>query len=66
MGRSGSSYLLLRHGVRIGGRQVVAVDQADFSGVRAPLLIELAASRPTGFESPAITSGVRSLVNRGG
>ena len=59
-------YLLLRHGVRIGGRQVVAVDQAEFSGVRAPLLIELAASRPTGFESPAITSGVRSLINRGG
>jgi hypothetical protein len=59
-------YLLLRNGVRIGGRQVIAVDQADFSGVRAPLLIDLATYRPSGFSSPAITSGVRSLFSRGG
>ena len=60
------SYLVLRNGVRIGGRQVVAVDQAQFSGVRAPLLIDLATYRPSGFSSPAITSGVRALVTRGG
>ena len=59
-------YLLLRNGVRIGGRQVVVVDQAQFSGVRAPLLIDLATYRPSGFNSPAITSGVRALVSRGG
>jgi len=35
--------------------------------VRAPLLIDLATYRPSGFNnSPAITNGVRSLVNRGG
>lgn len=59
-------YLVLRNGVRIGGRQVVAVDQAQFAGVRAPLLIDLATYRPSGFSSPAITSGVRVLVTRGG
>lgn len=59
-------FLLLRHGVRIGGRQVIAVDQPDFSGVRAPLLIELAQSRPSGFGNPLFTSGVRSLISRGG
>ena len=60
-------YLILRNGVRIGGRQVIAVDQPSFSGVRAPLLIDLATYRPSGFSnSPAITNGVRSLVNRGG
>ena len=59
-------YLLLRNGARIGGRQVVVVDQAQFSGVRAPLLIDLATYRPSGFSSPAITSGVRSMFSRGG
>ena len=59
-------YLLLRNGVRIGGHQVVAIDQPQFTGVRAPLLIDLATFRPSGFSSPAITSGVRSLVSRGG
>ena len=59
-------YLILRNGVRIGGRQVVAIDQPEFTGVRAPLLIDLATYRPSGFSSPAITNGVRSLVNRGG
>ena len=60
------NFLILRNGIRIGGRQVVAVDQPQFSGVRAPLLIDLATFRPSGFSSPAITSGVRSLVSRGG
>ena len=59
-------FLILRNGVRIGGKQVVAIDQAQFSGVRAPLLIDLATFRPAGFSSPAFTSGVRSLVSRGG
>jgi hypothetical protein len=59
-------YLVLRNGVRIGGKQVIAVDQAQFSGVHAPLLIDLATFRPAGFSSPAFTSGVRSLVSRGG
>lgn len=59
-------YLLLRNGVRIGGREVVAIDQAQFSGVRAPLLIGLGTFRPSGFGSPAGSSGVRSLVSRGG
>jgi hypothetical protein len=58
--------LLLLTDVRIGGRQVIAVDQAQFSGVRAPLLIDLPKYRPSGFSSPQLTSGVRSLVNRGG
>jgi len=59
-------FLILRNGVRIGGRQVVVVAPAQFSSVRAPLLIDLATFRPSGFSSPAITSGVRSLVSRGG
>jgi hypothetical protein len=53
-------------GVRIGGRQVIAIDQPQFTGVRAPLLIDLPKYRPSGFSSPQFTSGVRSLVNRGG
>lgn len=60
------NYLLLRHSVRIGGRRVVAVDQPDFSGVFAPVLIELATSRPSGFSSPQFFSGVRTLITRGG
>ncbi|MEP7111679.1 MAG: choice-of-anchor D domain-containing protein [Ilumatobacteraceae bacterium] len=59
-------FLILRNGVRIGGREIVALDQAQFSGVFAPLLIDLATYRPSGFTSPAITSGVRSLFSRGG
>jgi hypothetical protein len=59
-------YLLLRHNVRIGGRKVLAVDQPDFSGVFAPILIELATSRPSGFTSPQFFSGVRTLITRGG
>ena len=59
-------FLILRNGVRIGGKQVVAIDQAQFTGVRAPLLIDLATFRPAGFSSPAFTSGVRSLLSRGG
>jgi hypothetical protein len=58
--------LILRNGVVIGGREVVAVDQPQFTGVRAPLLIDLATYRPSGFVSPAITNGVRSLVGRSG
>ncbi len=60
------NFLVLRNGVRIGGKQVVAVDQPLFTGVFAPLLIELASYRPSGFASPAITAGVRSLFSRGG
>ena len=60
------NFLLLRNGIRIGGREVDALDQAQFSGVFAPLLIDLATFRPSGFSSPAFTSGVRSLVSRGG
>ena len=56
--------LVLRNGIRIGGREVIAVDQPQFSGVRAPLLIDLATFRPSGFASPAF-GGVRSLY-RGG
>ena len=59
-------FLIFRNGIRIGGRQVVALDQAQFSGVRAPLLIDLATFRPAGFSSPAFTSGIRALVSRGG
>jgi hypothetical protein len=59
-------YLILRNGIRIGGREIVVIDQAEFSGVRAPLLIDLATFRPSGFSSPALTSGVRSLVSRNG
>jgi Abnormal spindle-like microcephaly-assoc'd, ASPM-SPD-2-Hydin/WD40-like Beta Propeller Repeat len=59
-------YLVLRNGIRIGGRQVVVVAPAQFNDVRAPLLIDLATFRPSGFSSPAITSGVRSLVSRNG
>jgi Abnormal spindle-like microcephaly-assoc'd, ASPM-SPD-2-Hydin/WD40-like Beta Propeller Repeat len=58
--------LILRNGIRIGGRQILALDQPQFSGVFAPLLIDLATFRPSGFISPAITSGVRSLFSRGG
>lgn len=59
-------YLVLRNGVRIGGRQVIAVDQPQFSGVRAPLLLGLGTFRPSGFSSPRFGSGVRTLVTRGG
>ena len=59
-------YLVLRNGVRIGGRQVIAVDQPQFSGVRAPLLLGLGTFRPSGFNSPRFSSGVRTLVTRGG
>jgi hypothetical protein len=60
------SLLLVPHSVRIGGRQVVVVDRPEFSGVFAPLLIELATSRPSGFSNPQFTSGVRALITRGG
>jgi hypothetical protein len=59
-------YLLLRNGVRIGGRQIVVVSPAQFTDVRAPLLIDLATYRPSGISNPAITSGVRSLFSRNG
>ncbi|MEP7111680.1 MAG: choice-of-anchor D domain-containing protein [Ilumatobacteraceae bacterium] len=59
-------FLILRNGIRIGGREIIAIDQPQFSGVFAPLLIDLATFRPAGFSSPAFTSGVRSLVSRGG
>jgi hypothetical protein len=57
-------YLILRNGIRIGGREIVALDQAQFSGVFAPLLIDLATFRPSGFSSPAF-AGVRSLYRAG-
>lgn len=62
------SYLVLRNGVHVGGKQIVAIDQPPkFTGVRAPLLIDLATFRPAGFVSnPAFTSGVRAMVSRGG
>ncbi|MGZ4725982.1 MAG: choice-of-anchor D domain-containing protein, partial [Ilumatobacteraceae bacterium] len=61
-------YLVLRNGVRIGGRQVIAVDvqQPSLNVLPAPLLIGLATYRPSGITNPAITSGVRALVTRGG
>jgi hypothetical protein len=59
-------FLIFRNGIRIGGRQVIALDQPQFSGVRAPLLIDLATFRPAGFGSPAITNGIRALVSRNG
>ncbi|MGZ4680784.1 MAG: hypothetical protein ACXV4D_11470, partial [Ilumatobacteraceae bacterium] len=61
-------YLVLRNGVRIGGRQVIAVDvqQPSLPVLPAPLLIGLATYRPSGITNPAITSGVRALVTRGG
>ena len=58
------NYLLVTS-VRIGGREVLAVDQPQFAGVRAPLLIDLPKYRPSGFGSPQFTEGVRSLVYRG-
>jgi secreted trypsin-like serine protease len=58
--------LILRNGVRIGGRQVVALDQPTFSGVKAPLLIDLATYRPSGFEQASFASTVRSMYTRGG
>jgi WD40-like Beta Propeller Repeat len=60
------NFLVLRNGTRIGGREVVAIDQPQFTGVFAPLLIDLATFRPAGFSSPAFTSGVRSMVSRAG
>ena len=58
--------LMLRNGIRIGGREVVALDQPQFSGVRAPLLIDLATYRPSGI-NPALTGGgLISLVSRSG
>lgn len=61
-----SSFLLVPHSVRIGGRQVEVVDRPEFSGVFAPLLIELATSRPSGFSGSVLTSGIRNLLTRGG
>jgi hypothetical protein len=52
---------------RIGGQVLVAVDQPGlFAGVRTTFLIQLATFSPSGSLSPAITNGVRALVNRGG
>ncbi len=58
-------YLIFRNGIRIGGREILALDQPQFSGVFAPLLIALATFRPSGFASPAFSAGIRSLY-RGG
>jgi hypothetical protein len=58
--------LLVQQGLRIGGRQVIAVDQPQFSGVFAPLLIALPNLRPSGFDSSQFTAGVRSFLSRGG
>ena len=59
-------FLMLRNGVRIGGKRVIAIDQPQFTGVFAPLLIDLATFRPAGFTNPAFTVGVRSMFSRGG
>jgi hypothetical protein len=59
-------YPILRNSARIGGQQVLAVDEPQFTGVRAPLLIDQGTMRPSGFSSPTFSSGVRSIVIRGG
>ena len=59
-------YLLLRNGIHVGGKQIVAVDQPGvFTNVRAPLLIDLATFRPSGSNA-AFISGVRAMFSRGG
>jgi hypothetical protein len=59
--------LILPNDPRIGGFEVIAIDQPLFSGVRAPLLIDLATYQPAGVDNPALTgSGVLKLVTRGG
>jgi hypothetical protein len=46
--------------------QVLAADQADFSGVFAPLLIDQATFQPSGGVSPAFTNGLSAIVGRNG
>ena len=58
--------IILRNGIRVGGHEVVAIDQPQFSGVRAALLFDLATYRPSGINSPAITNGVRAMYSRSG
>jgi Tol biopolymer transport system component len=58
--------LVLADGTHLGGRNVVAIDQAQFSGVRAPLLIDVGTLRPSGAGSPATPNGLPSLLIRGG
>lgn len=57
---------LLRNGLPVGPRQLIAVDQPEFSGVRAPLLIDQGTARPSGSLSSAILTGVSSIVGRNG
>jgi hypothetical protein len=53
-------------GTHLGGRNIVAIDQAQFSGVRAPLLIDVGTLRPSGAGSPATPNGLPTLLIRGG
>jgi hypothetical protein len=61
--------LILADGtLRVGGYQVIAVDQSDFSGVRAPFVLQLGPFQPNAAINPAFLplspSGI-ALVSRG-
>ena len=57
--------LILPNGRRLGGYQIVALDQPQFSGVRAPLLVNPASFEPSGANDAGLTNGLRTLYGRG-
>ncbi len=58
--------LILRNAPRVGPYEVLALDQPQFSGVRAPLLVDLASFQPSGANDAGVTNGLRALYGRGG
>jgi hypothetical protein len=58
--------LLLPNGKRIGGYDIVALDQPQFTGVRGPLLVDQASFEPSGTNEAGFTNGLRALYGRGG
>ncbi len=57
--------LILPNGYRLGGFEIVALDQPLFSGVRAPLLVNPASFEPSGTNDAGFTNGLRALYGRG-
>jgi hypothetical protein len=58
--------LILRNTKLVGGYDIVALDQPEFTGVRAPLLVDQASFQPSGSNDAGFTNGLRSLYGRGG
>ncbi|MEO5722948.1 MAG: choice-of-anchor D domain-containing protein, partial [Ilumatobacteraceae bacterium] len=58
--------VMLRNGLPIGGMQLIAADQTDFTGVRAPLLVDQASFQPSASRDAAFTNGVTTMFARHG